>query len=757
MALQIPAVHQHEADERGLEHDLRPQRARLQGGERREGRRPPGVRAAHGGQHRGDDPGRPRRGLEQLDQADRREHEAAEPVDGARDPGAPRPPSRGGAPAGWRRSAPGAGAARHPGRAAPALPRAGAARGPRDTPAASARRRRSWDSTAARRRGEGTRPRRRTRARSTSRGRGSRGGVPRRARRRTATGRPGGGPGRPRARPGPRPGGRSRAAPAVTARSAGPARPRLVMLGAHVSIRPVTRWRAVGLLCLLLTAWTGALYARAALSPPPGLRVRRDLPLDRRLLQLRLLRAAVGGRGVPVPQQARARERPARDPEPRVVAPRTGLPRPRATPVPRLSPAGRGRDPGPPGGSGAMARSGGGPVLAPPGRARCSSSSAGGSEASSSSSTDRPAARCPDLSMAWFPFLEVLANPHFVIGTALLVWALWCFEAVPAPRGPLPRLRASERCSACVRPYDAALLAGVEGLAVVLTSPRAGVAATPPAAWRLSPRCSRTTPGSCTRPSAVRLLEPYAAVGLPPADLAIGLGPAVLLALTALRRRDGEGARGAPSAGPLGRARARGRAAAAGLRSRLQFGVGVGVPLLVLGAAGLASLAAPLHRSRRAAACRRARSSRRGSSSRTTRTGSFRGRGSRRGSPCAGGAVAGDRVLAPPDIGLYVHGLTACDAFVSHPAAPGLRRSSRAGTRLLCRGLPCGSRRVARPAAGDARRAAGRRRSAPRRPGSGTDTTFRAVAQVGRGPGLITIYSRAPRGGARPAPRGASG
>jgi hypothetical protein len=31
----------------------------------------------------------------------------------------------------------------------------------------------------------------------------------------------------------------------------------------------------------------------------------------------------------------------------------------------------------------------------------------------------------------------------------------------------------------------------------------------------------------------------------------------------------------------------------------------------------------------------------------------------------------GDLVLAPADIGLYVLGLTACDAFVSHPVAPG--------------------------------------------------------------------------------------
>jgi hypothetical protein len=327
----------------------------------------------------------------------------------------------------------------------------------------------------------------------------------------------------------------------------------------------------------------------------------------------------------------------------------------------------------------------------------------------------RPVASCPDLSMASFPFLEVLANPHFVIGTALLVWAIWCFEAVPAPRGPFLGTCLGTVLG-LVRPYDAALLAGV--LAYNL--------------WLV------------TRPSAVRLLEPYAAIARPPADLAIGLGPALLLALTALRLRNG-----------VGRLRLALWAALAlavvllrPVSFSLQFGVGVGVPLLVLGAAGLASFAPRW--TALAALCL--------STSAVVATRIVLADDPNwfvprerlaAGLALRGQCLPGDLVLAPPDIGLYVHGLTACDAFVSHPAAPGYA-DRLAQARVFYAGASPAARagwldrqqvtHVVLP--GDA----GPLPSA----WLGNDTTFRAVARVGRGSGLITIYAR-PRAGA-PAP-----
>jgi len=507
------------------------------------------------------------------------------------------------------------------------------------------------------------------------------------------------------------------------------------MLGAHVSIGPVTRWRAVLLLWFLLTAWTGALYARAALQPPPArafagtfhwiddfynyasyvqqsedgaFRFRNKL-VERAGAEIVNLEWWVVGR-VSLAFGRRPflayRLLAAVATLALVAGVERWLTRMGVASSHRLAAL-------------ALVFFGGG---------------LGGLVFEL---TDRPVLRCPDLSLASFPFLEVLANPHFVAGTALLVWALWCFAAVPAPLGPLLGAGLGTALG-LVRPYDAALLAGVEGLAVLLTSPAREwprrllpVAALAPVlaynAWLV------------TRPSAVRLLEPYAAVAFSPGDLALGLGPAVLLALTALRRRDGK------DAGPRLRLALWAALALVAVLLRpvsfsLQFGVGAGVPLLVLGAAGLAHLAP-----RWTAVVALCLSTSAVVATRIVLADDPNWFVPRErlaaGLALRGQCRPGDRVLAPPDIGLYVHGLTACGAFVSHPAAPDYAEHL-AQTRAFYE--------EASPAA----RAEMLDRQhlthlvlpwyAGPRPAAwlGEDTTFRAVAQVGRGPELITIYAR---------------
>ncbi len=88
--------------------------------------------------------------------------------------------------------------------------------------------------------------------------------------------------------------------------------------------------------------------------------------------------------------------------------------------------------------------------------------------------TDATAAQCVDLAVALFPFLELLANPHFTLGTALLLWSLWFFVEVHAPKGPVGGI-ALGSVLGLVRPYDLALLGLVRGLGVLLTER--------PAAW----------------------------------------------------------------------------------------------------------------------------------------------------------------------------------------------------------------------------------------------------------------------------------
>ncbi len=275
-----------------------------------------------------------------------------------------------------------------------------------------------------------------------------------------------------------------------------------------------------------------------------------------------------------------------------------------------------------------------------------------------------PGERALDVRTGAFPFVEGLANPHFVAGTALLLAALAAFAAGRAAFG------AGLGCVlALVRPYDAALLAAVEGLAVLLTSPAREwarrllpVLALVPAlaydAWLLL--ASRGF-GAFSSPR-------YAAAGASPVDLALALGPAVLLALLALRVRESEGA-GHRIRLALWAGLALLVVLARPVAFSLQVLVGVGLPLLALGAVGLACLrrgvleaTVPLMATTAAV---------------VTWLCATPGPGSH--APAARWRVAaalreacrpGEIVLAPPDVGLYAGGLSPCWPYVSHAAAP---------------------------------------------------------------------------------------
>jgi hypothetical protein len=286
-----------------------------------------------------------------------------------------------------------------------------------------------------------------------------------------------------------------------------------------------------------------------------------------------------------------------------------------------------------------------------------------------------PGERALDVRLGAFPFVEAIANPHFLAGTALLLSALGAFAAGRAWLGA-----GLGTVLGLVRPYDAGLLAGVEGLAVVLTSPARE--------WprRLLPVASLGLVlgyngwlllGS---PDARRIVAPYGASASSPGDLALALGPAALLALTALRLHgvDGSGHR-------LRLALWASLAVAIVLLRpvsfSLQFVVGVGVPLLSLAAVGLARFGpraleavVPLMASTAAVAtwlC-------------TLSSPSWHVPADRwRVAPALRSACQpGDVVLSPPDIGLYVGGLTPCWPWVSHAAAPAYAERAEAVRRF---------------------------------------------------------------------------
>ena len=276
-----------------------------------------------------------------------------------------------------------------------------------------------------------------------------------------------------------------------------------------------------------------------------------------------------------------------------------------------------------------------------------------------------PGERALDVRTGAFPFVEAIANPHFVAGTALLLAALGAFAA---RRGGLGA--ALGTALALVRPYDAALLAGVEGLAVLLTVPAREwprrllpVLALAPAlaydAWLFL-----ASPGFSVF-SSPRYAAPPPSAG----DLALALGPALLLALLAIRMRERKGA-GHRLRLALWAALALIAVVLRPVSFSLQLLVGIGVPLLALAAVGLAqwprgALEASVPLMATTAAV-------------VTWLCATPGPASHAPAGRWGVATAlreacrpGDVALAPPDIGLYIGGLSPCWPWVSHAAAPG--------------------------------------------------------------------------------------
>jgi hypothetical protein len=351
----------------------------------------------------------------------------------------------------------------------------------------------------------------------------------------------------------------------------------------------------------------------------------------------------------------------------------------------------------------------------------------------------RPLARSPDLYAGLFPFVEILANPHFVAGTALLLWTLWMYHLARALGGYM-LAAALATVLGLVRPYDLALVAFVHAFAVAITAA--------PREW---PR--RLLPLLGLAP--VVLYDAWLFFGsphfaifssrvfqFPPrADFLWALGPAALLAATWLARRGSD---------PQGRASATyfvGWAAAGALilavrplSFSLQFLAGIGLPLLALGALGLSRF--PPGATLVAAAVFSVTSV---VSLRMVFADNPYWFVPRERMEIARAMQPhcrpGDLVLSPPDIGLYVGGVTACGAYVAHPASAGFderaaevrdfyaREGAEARVALLDRHclthvvLPAGGSDVPSAWLGPA-------------------TPFRRVASAGRGPSAIEAFAR---------------
>jgi hypothetical protein len=343
---------------------------------------------------------------------------------------------------------------------------------------------------------------------------------------------------------------------------------------------------------------------------------------------------------------------------------------------------------------------------------------------------------CYDLYAGLFPALELLANPHFVTGTVLLLLALVAFA-----RGRKAAYVALGSVLGLVRPYDLVLLVGITGVGTLAVTPwRRWLAELLPLLG-FAPVVGYLYWLFYANPAfAFYTRAPYAFPT--PAELGWALGPAALLA--ALAYPGAAAARDDPARRM--RAQLLAWAAAALLVAllrpvhfSLQFMVGVGFPLLALAALGLARFRPAATLAAAALCC-------------TTLVAGVRMVSRPQPfwfTPVERAEVVdrlratcrpGDRVFAPQDIGLFAFGTTRCRAFVSHGIAP------LHGQRMAQLAAFVTSRPEARQALLDD---AGITLLVL--PGAGgvqpaiwlpEGTSFRRLATVGHGPSAWTLYRR---------------
>ena len=299
--------------------------------------------------------------------------------------------------------------------------------------------------------------------------------------------------------------------------------------------------------------------------------------------------------------------------------------------------------------------------------------------------TDRPVGDSLDLSTGCFPFMGMLANPHFTAGTALLLWALLELE-----RGRPWLGAALGTLLAFVRPYDAVVLGLVTVFSVsVLEPPRKWpralvplLALGPAVAYDLWVFFADSTYASFSR----QYVFPGAAL------FAWALGPAAVVAAFAP---------GPAREDPAGRARFHlwiwvgvglGLVFVRQQGFAMQFLVGLGTPLLVLAALALARPPAFTWGATLAFA-----------STAVVATRLVLAPDPNWFVPRELMAAAealrphcrpADVVYAPPDVSLYAIARTACRAAVAHEAASGFAERAAEMGRFYREGTPEWRRQV---------------------------------------------------------------
>lgn len=275
-----------------------------------------------------------------------------------------------------------------------------------------------------------------------------------------------------------------------------------------------------------------------------------------------------------------------------------------------------------------------------------------------------------DIHVGLFPFMEILTNPHWVVGTALLLWSLWFLMTGDGRHRSWGVLLAA--AVGLVRPYDFVLVVGIRILGVCLSTPyrewlRRGwpLAALIPVVlyngWLFygNPAFAFYTRIEYVFPPRVGFLW--------------ALGPAAALALTVLGRRPRAALESAVRWHLLAWIGLGLAMIAAPVHYSTQFLVGLGLPVLALAALGLArwprvwTVAASVLLAGTALSAVSAR--------RAHNPAWFEREDVLEGVQAFERACRENELaMAPVRLGFYVGGLSPCRAYTSHGVEPDHRR-----------------------------------------------------------------------------------
>lgn len=149
---------------------------------------------------------------------------------------------------------------------------------------------------------------------------------------------------------------------------------------------------------------------------------------------------------------------------------------------------------------------------------------------------DRPWIACLDLHVGLFPIVELLYNPHFVVGTLLVLLDLELFSRATTPRNTAVAVLVGT-VHGLVRPYDLGVVCAARVLTICATHPPRQWARQALPLLALGPVLGYDAWALLANPSFAIFSNPHIYKPIPTYRYPWAIGPALLLALPGLRSK----------------------------------------------------------------------------------------------------------------------------------------------------------------------------------------------------------------------------